>query len=99
MDDESNLENRYKLVMELNTLLEEIVNVNKQLRLMKQENFNLLIQNIRSNEKNISEYELLLSKLKERNEFLSKEQIKINNDIEALKQELNYLNLFCILLL
>ena len=89
MDDESNLENRYKLVMELNTLLEEIVNVNKQLRLMKQENFNLLIQNIRSNEKNISEYELLLSKLKERNEFLSKEQIKINNDIEALKQELN----------
>ena len=89
MDDESNLENRYKLVMELNTLLEEIVNVNKQLRLMKQENFNLLIQNIRSNEKNISEYELLLSKLKERNEFLSKEQTKINNDIQALEQELN----------
>ena len=89
MDDESNLENRYKLVMELNTLLEEIVNVNKQLRLMKQENFNLLIQNIRSNEKNISEYKLLLSKLKERNEFLSKEQIKINNDIQALEQELN----------
>ena len=89
MDDESNLENIYKFVMELNTLLEEIVNVNKQLRLMKQENFNLLIQNIRSNEKNISEYKLLLSKLKERNEFLSKEQIKINNDIQALEQELN----------
>ena len=89
MDDESSLENRYKLVMELNTLLEEIVNVNKQLRLMKQENVNLLNQNIRNKEKEISVQEVLLSQLKERNEFLSKESIKINNDIQALKQELN----------
>ena len=48
MDDSPDLENRFKLVMELNELLEDIVKVNKELSLMKRENINFLIQN-RSN--------------------------------------------------
>ncbi len=88
MDESPNLENRYKLVMELNELLEEMINVNKQIKIMKSENINLLIQN-NSIENDISKREHSLNQLKERNEFLSKESIKINKDIEALKQELN----------
>ena len=90
MDESPNLENRYKLVMELNELLEEMINVNKQIKIMKSENINLLIQN-NSIENDISKREHSLNQLKERNEFLSKESIKINKDIEALKQELNYI--------
>ena len=88
MDESPNLENRYKLVMELNELLEEMINVNKQIKIMKSENINLLIQN-NSIENDISKREHSLNQLKERNEFLSKESIKINKDIQTLKQELN----------
>ena len=88
MDENPNLENRFKLVMELNELLEEKIDINKQIKLMKKENINLLIQN-NSIEKDISQREHSLNQLKERNEFLSKESIKINKDIQALKQELN----------
>ncbi len=87
MDDSPDLENRFKLVMELNELLEDIVKVNKELSLMKRENINFLIQN-RSIEKDISDNEELLTQLKEKNEFLSKESVKINNDIQILKEEL-----------
>ncbi len=87
MDDSPDLENRFKLVMELNELLEDIVKVNKELSLMKRENINFLIQN-RSIEKDISDNEELLAQLKEKNEFLSKESVKINNDIQILKEEL-----------
>ena len=87
MDDSPDLENRFKLVMELNELLEDIVKVNKELSLMKRENINFLIQN-RSIEKDISDNEELFSQLKEKNEFLSKESVKINNDIQILKEEL-----------
>ena len=68
MDDSPDLENRFKLVMELNELLEDIVKVNKELSLMKRENINFLIQN-RSIEKDISDNEELLTQLKEKNEF------------------------------
>ena len=87
MDDSPDLENRFKLVMELNELLEDIVKVNKELSLMKRENINFLFQN-RSIEKDISDNEELLAQLKEKNEFLSKESVKINNDIQILKEEL-----------
>ena len=87
MDDSPDLENRFKLVMELNELLEDIVKVNKELSLMKRENINFLIQN-RSIEKDISDNEELLTQLKEKNVFLSKESVKINNDIQILKEEL-----------
>ena len=87
MDDSPDLENRFKLVMELNELLEDIVKVNKELSLMKRENINFLIQN-RSIEKDISDNEELLAQLKDKNEFLSKESVKINNDIQILKEEL-----------
>ena len=68
-------------------ILKDIVKVNKELSLMKRENINFLFQN-RSIEKDISDNEELLTQLKEKNEFLSKESVKINNDIQILKEEL-----------
>ena len=62
MDESPNLENRYKLVMELNELLEEMINVNKQIKIMKSENINLLIQN-NSIENDISKREHSLNQL------------------------------------
>ena len=87
MEELSNLEERFKLVIELNETLEEITNINKQLKLMKVENLFLKSQN-NDMQNVVLEKENIFNKLKSKNEILETESIKIDKNIDELKKAL-----------
>ena len=88
MENDSELEERFKLVLELNYTLEELAIINSQLKLLKGKNINLKYFNNDKN-KELSEKKLIWNEEKSKNEFLLKELQEINDNINKLKKELN----------
>ena len=88
MENNSNFEDRFNLVMELNQTLEEIGNLNKQIISSKYEYAQLLNQN-----RNINEDLLYIEnkgkQQKSKNEVLERQSKMLDDNINELKKELN----------
>ena len=87
MENNTYLDDRFKTVMELNEILEEITNINKQLKPIICENISLRNQNT-SMQNVLLEKENIFNVLTSKNEILEKESMKIEQNIDKLKKAL-----------
>ena len=88
MENNSNFEDRFNLVMELNQTLEEIGNLNKQIISSKYEYAQLLNQNRNINE-DLLYIENKWKQQKSKNEDLERKSKMLDDNINELKKELN----------
>ena len=87
MENNTYLDDRFKTLMELNEILEEITNINKQLKPIICENISLRNQNT-SMQNVLLEKENIFNVLTSKNEILEKESMKIEQNIDKLKKAL-----------
>ena len=87
MENNTYLDERFKLIIELNEILEEITNINKQFKPIRCENISLRKQN-KDMQIVLLEKENIFNVLKSKNEILEKESIKIEQNIDKLKKAL-----------
>ena len=88
MENNSNFEERFNLVMELNQTLEEIGNLNNQIKSLKYEYFHSLNQNNNIKE-DLANTEKIWEEKKSKNQVLEKESKTLDDNINELKKELN----------
>ena len=88
MENNSNFEERFNLVMELNQTLEEIGNLNNQIKSLKYEYFRSLDQNNNIKE-DLANTEKIWEEKKSKNQVLEKESKTLDDNINELKKELN----------
>ena len=89
MEGNSNLEERFKLVMELNEVLEELNSLKQKLISIKIENAQLMHKNKNNNFVDLNKIQTEWKDSKAKNEFLLKESQILDDSINQLKNELN----------
>ena len=88
MENNFYLEERFKLALELNYTLEELAKVDRQLKFLKYDNTRLILDNI-DNKKKLPNIKKPWNEIKSENELLLKKSQEIDDNINALKKQLN----------